>query len=121
VLGACCLSSWAEAPRARPSYDAGGRRDPFSPLVEDGRIIGQSATRSHSGFEPALYGIVWDASGGSIALINDAEVRVGEEIAGYRVAEIRKDSVVLRNGSEPLVLTISFEPESASPGPKGGE
>jgi hypothetical protein len=111
----------ASAPRLRPTYDAGGRRDPFNPLVEGGKIIAQTGTRSHSAFQPELYGIVWDPAGHSLALINEGEVRVGDEVAGYRVAEIRKDAVVLSNGGEPLVLTISFEPESAGPRPTKGE
>ena len=89
-------------------YDAGGRRDPFIPLVRDGRLIGGGRSAQQLG-EPSLHGILWDAGGHSIALIDDAEVRVGDTIAGYEVAEIRRDGVVLKSGEKSLVLTIAFE------------
>ena len=50
-----------------------------------------------------------------IALINDGEARVGDAIADYKVMEIRKDSVVLANGGEPVVLEITFEQAPKSP------
>jgi len=103
-------------------YDAHGRRDPFRPLVQDGRVVGVSG-RSPSAAEtdrPVLYGILWDPGGKSIALINDLEVKVGDTVNGYRVAEIRQDAVVITNGGEPVVLQIAFE-MSPSGTTTGGE
>jgi hypothetical protein len=74
--------------------------------------------------KPVLYGILWDPGGQSIALINDAEVKVGDAVSGYRVKEIRQDAVVLINGGVPVVLEIAFEapPSTLSPGATtGGE
>ncbi len=100
------------------SYDARGHRDPFIPLLRDGQVVQISGTEASSlSFGvPLLYGILWDPGGNSIALVNGTEVRVGDTIAGYKVAEIRQDAVVLTNGSEPIVLQISFEgpPDAAS-------
>jgi len=90
-------------------YDSQGRRDPFGPLVRDGKLVGTILQPRVNVEVPVLYGILWDPDGNSIAIINDEEVRAGDTIGGFRVAEIREDVVVLNNGSEPVVLRIEFE------------
>ena len=106
-------------------YDAKGHRDPFVPLVRDGRLVGKpQPVPTVNAAQPVLYGILWDPAGRSIAMINDTEVRVGDTVAGYRVAEIRQDAVVLSGGGEPLVLSIDFETPSSKSSPRttmGGE
>jgi len=89
-------------------YDAGGRRDPFVPLIRDGRLINPMDSKSLELSKPVLYGVLWDSEGRSIALINDTEARVGDMVGDYRVLEIRQSSVVLGNGGEPMVLEMSF-------------
>ena len=99
------------------AYDAKGKRDPFIPLVKDGRVVsggGDTTPGSH----PILIGILWDPGGHSIALINDSEAKVGDTVNGYLVTEIRRDEVVLLRDSERTVLRISFE-ETKSPAPAG--
>ena len=107
-------------------YDSKGRRDPFVPLVRDGRLVGTPEGGAHVDMsKPVLYGIVWDPGGHSFALINDQEAKVGDMVGGYQVIEIRKDAVVLSDeGGEPVVLQISFETPPAKRGPgttKGGD
>jgi len=97
------------------SYDPKGKRDPFIPLVRDGRIVSVTGDPTSPDVStPLLAGILWDPGGESIALINDTEVRIGERIGGYQVAEIRPDAVVLVREGESLVLQITFE-EPANP------
>jgi hypothetical protein len=118
VCGAAPLVAEEEVQGARtPSaYAAKGRRDPFAPLVRDGKLIGLPKDQT-SGVTPVLYGILWDPAGPSIAMINDQEVRVGDTVGGYQVAEIRQDAVVLKGGGEPVVLQIDFQtpPSERSP------
>lgn len=105
------------------SYDPAGHRDPFVSLVRDGRLVGVALPGgSGSTSRPVLYGILWDPGGHSIALINDAEVKVGDTIGGYRVQEIRQDAVVLDSGGVPVMLEIMFEapPSQLSPGSTTG-
>jgi hypothetical protein len=91
-------------------YDSKGKRDPFVPLVRDGRIVGVGAEPiSTGGSTPLLAGIVWDPHGRSIALINDTEVMVGDRVGDYQVTEIREDAVVLVRNGESLVLQITFD------------
>ena len=101
-------------------YDPKGHRDPFVALVRDGRVVGVPTARATETLRPVLYGILWDPAGrSSLALLNDKEAKVGEQVGAYRVEEIRQDAVVLtREDGEPVVLQVSFEtPEAASPPP----
>ncbi|MDP3703734.1 MAG: hypothetical protein Q8R78_05045, partial [Candidatus Omnitrophota bacterium] len=91
------------------SWDPKGHRDPFVPLVRDGRLVGVVAGINVNTDRPVLYGILWDPGGNSIALVNDGEVKVGDSIGGYRVKEIRQDAVVLTSGGVPVVLEIAFD------------
>ncbi len=111
----------AAKPQQPFQYNAEGRRDPFMPLVRDGKLISVQGVVTETA-RPVLYGILWDPRGASLALINDSEVRVGDVIGTYRVTEIRQDAVVLANGGPPLVLQISFDTPPTPPGgAKGGE
>lgn len=103
-------------------YDAKGRRDPFAPLVRDGHIVSMSSGMRGDSSKPVLYGVLWDPSGNSIALINDGEARVGDAVGEYHVIEIRKDAVVLSSGGEPVVIELAFDapPKSAASGSTGG-
>ena len=84
---------WAAEQSPKPSssfqYDSKGRRDPFTPLVRDGKLVNVIPGTQLSVSRPVLFGILWDPGGQSIALLNDTEVKVGDTIGGYRVAEIR--------------------------------
>lgn len=91
-------------------YDPGGRRDPFIPLVQDGRLARTGPSTLVDTSKPVLYGILWDSSGQSLALINDSEVKVGDTVSDYQVHEIREDAVVLTDdGGHSLILQVSFE------------
>lgn len=122
IAGLSGAAGWAAEPPAAETptvrYNAKGRRDPFIPLVRDGQIIAVGGSAHAPGDRPVLYGILWDPGGGSLALINDREMTVGDVINGYRVTAIRQDAVVLQvEDGEPVVLRIEFEP---APGPSSG-
>ena len=122
ALLACGMPAVAAATREAPpqqppiQYDPHGRRDPFVPLVRDGRFMGVEISTVSGGGASSMFlgGILWDAKGASIALINGEEAKVGDDVAGYHVAEIRKDAVILMRDGKPLVLQVSFDE------PKGG-
>ncbi|MBI2495178.1 MAG: hypothetical protein HYY59_05810 [Candidatus Omnitrophica bacterium] len=124
-LGAAGLQA-EEGPSAirKPfQYDAKGHRDPFAPLVRDGRLVGARGS-SIDASQAVLHGILWDPGGHSIAMVDDAEVKVGDMVGDYEVVEIRQDAVVLKGGAESLVLRIDFERPSegrSSRTTKGGD
>ena len=106
-------------------YERKGRRDPFSPLVVNGRLVKPvEGTQTQKGVLN-LQGLFWDPTGHSMALINNTEVKVGDHIEGYRVMDIRPEAVIVSDGEKPLVLQIIFDtstPTSASGATsKGGQ
>ncbi|MBI4597227.1 MAG: hypothetical protein HY737_02355 [Candidatus Omnitrophica bacterium] len=80
----------ASSPKA--TYDAQGKRDPFVPLVKDGKLIGGKT----EGSLPELGGILWDPEN-PIAMIGDRELTVGDAFDDYKVVEIRESSVILED------------------------
>ena len=82
-----------EAQRARAS-ELSWNRDPFT----RGRSV------AVGGF--TLSGILWDAQQ-PIAIINGQMLQVGEELDGYRVAEIAQDRVSLTDGTHTYQLLIA--------------
>ena len=105
VAAGCCQAAHGTPTEPQPfRYDAKGRRDPFVPLVREGRTL--DVAYSASGSTPMLSGILWDPAGHSIALLNETEARVGDVIGEYEVREIRKDSVVLSRGGESVVVQL---------------
>lgn len=100
-------------------YDAKGKRDPFVPLVRDGRLIAATGDPLLSSGHldaslPLLGGILWDPAGRSIALLNEKETMVGDVVGGYRVAEIHEDQVVLEQEGRRVTLRITFEEQVKS-------
>ncbi len=101
-------------------YDPKGHRDPFMPLVRDGRVVGL-ATAGSTMAEPELYGILWDPEGRSLALINDREVQVGDVLGDYEVARIEEGQVVLIDGAgEARILRMAFEESLQDAPPPAG-
>jgi hypothetical protein len=101
-------------------YDAKGRRDPFVSLVRDGRYVAGfgSNDRGLSG-DLTLRGILWDPAGTSIAMIDDVEVKVGDTIGSYQVADIQQNVVVLiTSGGERMVLELAFDASSSGLPPR---
>lgn len=105
-------------------YIAGKLRDPFIPLVRNGRIVGATLGRTNTSPVPVLMGVLWDPSGRSIALLDTGEVRVGDEIGNYTVKLIKQDSVVLVSGEDEVVLQVVNESTTGGVpqgSPRGGD
>ena len=95
-------------------YDSKGKRDPFIPLVK-------GTARSHTGLdniesvdELVLEGILWDKSGGSIAILNGVVLKEGDKVKNIQLLEIAPKGVFLLVDGEKYNLTLE---ESG----KGGE
>lgn len=117
-VGLCALllavfpGGWAAAksPETGAPPPAGAPRDPFIPLVRDGRLLNVASRTPRQGDVPlSLSGIVWEAGGKSIALINETELRVGDTILEYRVTDIQPDRVLLVRDGESVALQIAFD------------
>ena len=91
-------------------YDSHGRRDPFEPLVTP---TGELHTPRSGGAIGALHvdGVLWDPVT-PLAIVNGEVRRVGEEVEGYRIAEIRTNAIVV-DGSDAGRLVVPVMVEGA--------
>jgi len=86
-------------------------------LVHEGRFVGTGRTLT-SASQPSdlqLAGILWDPGGHSIALINDAEVTVGEMVGDCQVVDIQQDAVMVMREGKSIILRLSFENREPTP------
>lgn len=107
----CPLEVGAEAVEKIMVYKDKGRRDPFMPLIT-------GATRVAAGLESVqtiddiiLEGIVWDASGDSIAIMNGIIVKNGDEIGVVKIDYINELNVELYINNIKHKIALSGEGE----------
>lgn len=80
-------------------------RDPFWPLVtEDGKLVQGFDVLTLENFY--LEGIVWDAGGDSVVMINGMVLRKGDRIGGFEILKIESNRVTLRAGNERRYLNL---------------
>lgn len=96
--------SFAKAERF--NYNSKGNRDPFMSLVtDDGRILPGARTSSETG-DVDLEGIIWDAGGNSLAIINGKPVKEKQRILNMQVLKIKRASVILQKGGKVMVINL---------------
>ncbi|MFH0772080.1 MAG: hypothetical protein V1933_05620 [Candidatus Omnitrophota bacterium] len=83
--------------RGKSSFEDWGR-DPF--------IAGSSVLKSSNGL--VLTGIIYDRKG-RYCIINEKIFKKGDQILGFDIIEIKKDSVTLRSGDKIKVLKIGLK------------
>lgn len=89
-------------------YDSKGKRDPFMALVtSQGYIINVEEELFASDMN--LEGVIFDAQGQSLAIINGKVVKAGDNIGGYTVIEISQTKVELTKGIEKYILELKKE------------
>lgn len=92
----------------RFAYDSKGKRDPFMPLVtSQGYIVNIEEELLVADMN--LEGIIYDAGGRSMAVINGKVVKAGGNIGRYTIKEIEKDRVVLTRDEEESILELLKE------------
>jgi|GEM_PF-4992445 len=105
-------------------YDSRGRRDPFVPLIGLERVLPRELTDEEREGLPnlpslkeikslypfTLLGIVFSKTGESLAIITDGKtesiLRVGDQISGAKVLDIKIDSVKLLWKKKEIYLTL---------------
>lgn len=86
-------------------YDAHGKRDPFAPLISpSGTPISYDSDISASDMN--LEGIVLDAKGNNLAIINGKIVKANDLLGAYTVVTIANDHVDLVKGQEHLTVKL---------------
>ena len=95
-------------------YDAHGRRDPFEPLMTS---TGELRTPRSGGATGTLHveGVLWDPAQ-PLAIVNGEVRRVGDEVEGFKIVEIRATAIVV-NGADAdhLVIPVVVEGTGSAP------
>lgn len=87
------------------AYDNHGKRDPFLPLVSStGEVISYETNLSVS--DMSLQGVLADAKGNSMAVINGKVVKTGDHIGAYEVESIEAQQVQLRKDDQQFWLKL---------------
>jgi len=76
-------------------YEAKSRRDPFVPLITKRAKLSAGLENVQSLEDLDLEGIVWDPSGGSIAILNGIIVKEGDEIGNLKIKSIMSKKIAL--------------------------
>ena len=94
-------------------YDSHEKVDPFFPIVsEEGDfLVSFVVSEAPEKVNLILEGIVWDAGGDSLAIINGVMVRKGEWLNNYKVIQIENDRVTLGDGEQTVQLILEVETE----------
>ncbi|MBF0570775.1 MAG: hypothetical protein HQL12_02765 [Candidatus Omnitrophica bacterium] len=86
-------------------YDDHGKRDPFVPLVSSaGMVVTYDEDLSVN--DLVLEGIVADASGNNIAIVNGKIVKARDQVGSYVVDVIAVDHVEFLKGTERFILKL---------------
>lgn len=89
-------------------YDAGERRDPFTPLIgPDGILSLKGGSRKSSEFE--IEGIMVDSGGDSAVIIGGEVYRAGETINDALIVQIFRDRILLAQEDEEKTIWLREE------------
>lgn len=91
-------------------YDPQGKRDPFLSLVTpDGRLLRLEGENTAEQLK--IEGIIYNEGGTSEAIINDAIVKVGDIVDGYRILGIEEDKVIFEKDGKTVSIGLQKEGE----------
>ncbi len=86
-------------------YDDHGKRDPFGALVNNSGAVIIYDTGLSVG-DLTLEGIIADAAGNNLAIVNGRIVKASDKVGPYTVTLISKDHIELSKGQEYFMLTL---------------
>lgn len=86
-------------------YDDHGKRDPFLPLVSSTGLV-VTYDQDLSVNDLVLEGIVADASGNNVAIVNGKMVKAQDQVGPYVVDSIGADQVVFLKGTQKFILKL---------------
>ncbi len=105
MLFSLCTAAYANNARDFVYKDK-DTRDPFIALVTaEGRILPGAREQTES-TNIDLEGVIWDASGKSLAIINGKPVKEQQRIMNFQVLKIKKDSVLLQKEGKVIVIYL---------------
>ncbi|MCR4336282.1 MAG: hypothetical protein NUV91_00545 [Candidatus Omnitrophica bacterium] len=101
-------SSFVYAQQEPFVYDDHGKRDPFWRLVlPNGSVVNYD--RDLLATDLVVEGIVSDAAGKNVAIINGQILKIGDPIGAYTIKSIESDGITIEKGQEIMTLKIKKE------------
>jgi hypothetical protein len=89
-------------------YKAKGKRDPMMPLVTPQGLI-RDIKSLGAQEDLILEGIIYDAQGKSLAIVNGQIIKAGDSLANVKILDIREDKVIILKDDK--VSEIKLEEE----------
>lgn len=86
-------------------YNDNSKKDPLEPLVDANGILVNDEAEVKA-IDIVLEGIVADAEGRNLAILNGKVVKTGDKVASYTVGVITPSQVELLKGQEQLVIKM---------------
>jgi len=86
-------------------YDSAQRRDPFIPLVGPNGFIQKKVQSA----DLLVEGIIYDPTGGSVAIINGEVYRAGDNVKDARLIQIFKDRILMVQEDEEKTVWLREE------------
>ena len=90
-------------------YNSRGQRDPLIPLITEKTRVGVGLMGIESIDDVALEGIVWDADGGSLAILNGIILKENEEVGNVRITKIESNKIKLIINDEEYTIQLVKE------------
>lgn len=75
----------------KPSYEAGGKRDPFVSLIASMTTESSGLLGVETAEDLTVEGVAYDPKEGSMVIVNGVMLREGEEVGAVRVLEVKSD------------------------------
>lgn len=88
-------------------YKHVGKKDPFVPLISSAGYLLNFEPEDQTSF--LLEGILYDADGGSIAIINGELVKVGEGVGSAVLTRIEPNKITLIQDNEKVEIELRRE------------
>ncbi len=98
---------FSSVPAQEYVYKFQGKRDPFVPLISSAGYLVNLEPQENEALH--LEGVMYDADGGSIVIINGELLKVGETIGNAIVSSIELDKVVIIKDNEKVELELRRE------------
>lgn len=100
-----------------PAYDPHGKRDPFLPLIGQGKTSTAAALEDVATVDDLrLEGIASDSKGKRMAILNGELVKQGEKVGIVEIVSVEEKSVKILLGDKEFTIKLSEEEGGVSGG-----
>lgn len=98
---------FSSVPAQEYTYKYQGQRDPFIPLISSSGYLVNLEPQENGALH--LEGIMYDADGESMIIVNGELLRVGESIGNAMISSIEPDKVIVIKNNEKVEIEFRRE------------